>query len=117
MKVTLRIADDRVPEGWLETHTAPKRADIQSWARDMVEKFNGELQSGERPRRLLDASPAFPRTLFCKMEFRHCGVIWRAELRADGLHLRRKHSRKFRVLPLVDALMAVQGQMLMKLEV
>lgn len=118
MKFTLTIADDQRPEGWNENYAVASRSieDAQRYAEELVKTFNEQLRPGERPRRLLSVKIAHPRQMFCWREFQFEGVTYRAELRADGLHLRRKHSPKFTVLPLQDALMAVNGQALLRLK-
>lgn len=50
------------------------------------------------------------RKLFCRREADIEGKTVRFEMRADGIHVRRKHSRKVRVLSWRDACCAVNGQ-------
>ena len=55
------------------------------------------------------------RKRFCWREAAVDGKTVRFELRADGLHVRRKRSRKVRVITFADAWLVSQGQGLLKL--
>jgi hypothetical protein len=118
VKFTLNIADDQRPEGWHEDHSFNTRdlAKAEELAQAMVADFNLGLRTGEVSRRLLKIEVAHPRKRFCKLEFVVDKITYRAELRADGLHVRRKGSPKFRVLAMRDALQVLNGQGLLKLD-
>ncbi len=74
----------------------------------------GSESAGQRRAPKVTRGPR-PRKVFGRREAEIDGKAWRFELRADGLHVRRKRARKERVLTFKDALQAAQGQLLMKL--
>lgn len=56
-----------------------------------------------------------PRTVFGRREAEVEAKTWRFEMRVDGVHVRRKRSRKVRVLNWTDLVHASIGQGLLKL--
>lgn len=117
MKFTLQIADYQRKDGWHEDHKFNTRDVVRAkeLAEQMIAQFNEELRVGETPRRLISVAIAHPRKRFCHLEFEQDGITYRAELRRDGLHIRRKSSPKVRVLAFRDALQVLNGQGLLPL--